>query len=141
MKIGRIWWKWYNRVRGIRLYGFAVLWDATLKRRWENKRRELSRIRNMGRSEFRLYQNTRWRTKQRLLGKKKYGYCVLCQERKPRAKLTVDHIIAIKDGGTNEKTNLQLICTDCHDTKNRISNANRQPFKNQPFKELLKDFY
>lgn len=35
----------------------------------------------------------------------------------------VDHIIEVADGGTNDPSNLQLLCDSCHGTKTRMSQA------------------
>lgn len=48
------------------------------------------------------------------------GKCAECG-RKPRAgeKPECDHIIAIVNGGENKETNLQNLCSWCHDAKTR----------------------
>lgn len=41
------------------------------------------------------------------------GMCQKCGKR----ATDVDHIIALKNGGTNDLWNLQSLCGECHDTK------------------------
>lgn len=41
------------------------------------------------------------------------GMCKKCGQR----ATDVDHVIALKDGGTNDLWNLQSLCGDCHDRK------------------------
>ena len=40
----------------------------------------------------------------------------------------VDHIEALKDGGTNEGANIQLLCKDCHREK---TGRERDPYRDQ----------
>ena len=42
----------------------------------------------------------------------KYGYC--CYVCKSQKKLDIHHIIPRKEGGTNDLTNLVLLCRKCH---------------------------
>lgn len=60
------------------------------------------------------YTKEEWENK-----KKKYNYsCVCCKRKKPEIKLTVDHIIPIKLGGTNYIDNIQPLCQSCNSHKN-----------------------
>lgn len=43
--------------------------------------------------------------------------CLCCGEREPNVKLTVDHIIPLKKGGTNDIDNLQPLCVSCNASK------------------------
>lgn len=61
-------------------------------------------------------------TIRRVLGRDGYA-CVVCGGRKGDAsrrqpdtalKLQVAHIVAVKDGGSDELANLRTLCTDCH---------------------------
>lgn len=45
--------------------------------------------------------------------------CVRCGN---AINLTVDHLIPRSKGGTNELSNLQTLCTECHITKTREDN-------------------
>lgn len=60
----------------------------------------------------------RWR---RLTGrvKRRDGFrCVRCgREAGEDTRLSVDHIIPVSRGGSNELTNLQTLCTVCHQVK------------------------
>jgi len=59
--------------------------------------------------------------------------CKRCGSNK---NLTVDHIIKIKDGGTSNYENLQVLCEECHKWKDK-------PKKDEKFKpfENLKNIY
>ena len=47
--------------------------------------------------------------------------CKLCRKLLPSEVLTIDHIVRVSDGGTNEYSNLQFLCRSCHNTKDGIS--------------------
>ena len=56
--------------------------------------------------------------------------CGLCQECKRQGKLThcqqsdpIDHIVPRERGGSDEDSNLQLLCWHCHDVKSRRERA------------------
>ena len=53
----------------------------------------------------------------------------LCQECLRKGRLTVatevDHIIPLEEGGTDEGSNLQSLCHDCHALKTTIENTGR----------------
>ena len=54
----------------------------------------------------------------RLIKKKVFkrdGKCVWCGSKE---NLTCDHIIALKDGGTNDYSNLRTLCRSCHEKHN-----------------------
>jgi 5-methylcytosine-specific restriction endonuclease McrA len=42
------------------------------------------------------------------------GACHYCQYQFPKARLTFDHVIRWKDGGTNHISNLVLACEPCN---------------------------
>ena len=47
--------------------------------------------------------------------------CGLCQECQRNGRITpgtqVDHIVALANGGSNDDSNMELLCADCHDRK------------------------
>jgi len=58
-----------------------------------------------------------WIKKVKILGEK----CLMCGVNQNTAKLTIDHIIPISKGGTNEITNLQPLCSFCNRRKHTKS--------------------
>ena len=40
--------------------------------------------------------------------------CAICGKSGSEARLEVDHIVAVSNGGENEMTNLQLLCFECN---------------------------
>lgn len=47
---------------------------------------------------------------------KQHGKCVGCQS-DIRQRYTIDHVIPLSRGGTNQKTNVQLMCSSCNSSK------------------------
>lgn len=52
------------------------------------------------------------------------GACELCGRSVTR--LEVDHIIPLRDGGTNTRANLQVLCQPCHQAKTRRDRRRRR---------------
>ncbi|MBI4145998.1 HNH endonuclease [Candidatus Woesearchaeota archaeon] len=50
------------------------------------------------------------------------GYrCSICEARKPKSKLDVDHIIPVRKGiDPYDKNNLRLLCKECHKAKTAL---------------------
>lgn len=56
---------------------------------------------------------------------KQYKYkCARCGS---KGKLTIDHIVPLAQGGTNDCSNIQPLCTPCNDARN-IRPAYIQPY-------------
>ena len=53
---------------------------------------------------------------------KEYPYCVKCG----RPAVHCDHIIPIRDGGTNDAGNRQSMCHSCHNSKTAAEMARRR---------------
>lgn len=49
------------------------------------------------------------------------GCCAICGKPVKFKELTVDHILPLSRGGTNNMDNLQLACKECNLTKNRLT--------------------
>lgn len=74
-----------------------------------------------------------WRRKrERVMARDQY----LCQPCKAAGRLTLatqcDHKVPRAEGGTDDDTNLQAICDDCHDAKSRAEAARGVGRKSRP---------
>lgn len=111
-----------------------------------NKVQEKLRLRDVNSSKFELHVSTREKILL-LLGNK----CSSCGSLQ---NLTLHHIKAKKDGGTNSIDNLQVLCRDCHDTvhnithlpgfKHRIANHKKKSNKarkSNPTAIYLQDYF
>ncbi len=54
---------------------------------------------------------------------KQEGKCVGCNYSIPFRNITIDHIVPISKGGTDQKENLQLLCNACNSTKGARSQS------------------
>lgn len=79
---------------------------------------------------------------------KKYNNftCESCNQKKESNELEIDHIIPLIKGGTNDYSNLQVLCIDCHlnkcknEWKDNIYKQKRIILTAEEKLELLKDF-
>jgi 5-methylcytosine-specific restriction protein A len=53
-----------------------------------------------------------WAEIRRYVVKRDKAACVICADK--YSCLEVDHIVAVKDGGTDDPANLRLLCEPCH---------------------------
>lgn len=68
--------------------------------------------------ETRVYQTSVWKKKRTIIINNAMGLCEECQRLgivKPGVE--VDHKIPVSQGGTDELSNLQLLCVSCHRKK------------------------
>lgn len=79
------------------------------------KHRLVSRIRRQERRALGRIIISEWIERCESLGNK----CQICNKTNSEVKLTIDHIIPIKLGGTNEITNLQPLCLNCNSRKGK----------------------
>lgn len=63
-----------------------------------------------------------YRERQAALNRAK-GSCERCGVRPQRVE--VDHIVPLRDGGTNTRANLQVLCLPCHHAKTRADRRRR----------------
>lgn len=63
----------------------------------------------------------------RLIAKRDGAHCKRCGARRGRSFkwLALDHVLALKDGGSKEPDNLQLLCPACHTEKTSTENSDR----------------
>lgn len=97
------------------IYGFSYL-GKTDKQKQHFKKRKRD-IKRYGKSFLR----NRKKIKDRL-AKRDGPYCRTClrynmHPQPPLAELTIDHIVRVADGGTNDLDNLQLLCVKHHRIK------------------------
>ena len=67
------------------------------------------------------------------------GFCHLCMRSssvlgrlKPSLQLEVHHVVEVQDGGTDDKSNLWVLCSECHELVHRQRRAfNRYPGSEQ----------
>jgi len=108
----------------IRKYGLRYLFDREFRRKKKQKEHGVKNRKKYGSA----FLTKRKMIKDDLIkrdGKK----CQRCKFGFPAEKLTIDHKIRLRDGGTNQYNNLQLLCNPCHVFKDKEDTGNR-PFAN-----------
>lgn len=79
----------------------------------EQKKARDHRHRVRKRSGAGTYTAQQWQTL-----KEKYNFtCLACGRREPEIKLTVDHILPVSKGGSNNIDNIQPLCGSCNSSK------------------------
>lgn len=79
------------------------------------KHRLVSRVRRQERRALGRIIPAEWIKRCEQLGSK----CQICLKTSEQAKLTIDHIVSIKLGGTNDISNLQPLCQSCNSRKGK----------------------
>jgi len=90
--------------------------------------RDYGRARRRFDTELGCYQSAKWRAVRAAL-LRAHPVCQLCAARGllVPAKV-VDHVLPIKDGGARyDESNLECICTSCHNAKTARETAGRRP--------------
>lgn len=68
--------------------------------------------------------------------KAKYNYaCLRCGKREPKISLTIDHIVAVCNGGSNSIENIQPLCRPCNTSKNKKT-ADYRPVRQLTFEMM-----
>ena len=61
-----------------------------------------------------------WRRKREAVMKRDQYLCQLCKQMGRITESTeMDHIVNVAEGGTDDESNLQSLCTPCHDAKSQ----------------------
>lgn len=61
-----------------------------------------------------------WRRKREAVMKRDQYLCQLCKQKGRITEATeMDHIVNVAEGGTDDESNLQALCTPCHDAKSQ----------------------
>lgn len=131
---------WWLKIRLAYIYGLRYLFDTEYRRvvdrRIKNRKRADKRIEKLGRSGNRKYHNTNRRVRRRIFKERTEGWCMICHQTLPIHELTIDHIVKISEGGTNNKSNLQVLCVPCHTYKDNPPTTKAVPTF-LPFKEAF----
>lgn len=119
-------------------YGYRYWFSKSYRWSLRHKKEKHRKQRIMGVHEYRVYMNTCRRARRRIFGTKAYGFCGGgCRLRFPVSRLTIDHIVPISQGGSNDKSNLQVLCYSCHIAKDNPKAIVVDEGWNKPFASAL----
>ena len=124
--------KWVFFLRGLK-YGYKYCFNENFRKRVQNKITTKRRRLKYGS----VYFNSRVRFKKRILRNKTHGYCAMCKNTFFKKDLSVDHIISVSNGGSNNKNNLQLLCIKCHRSKDNYKQMYNERYEFKPFKDAF----
>lgn len=122
MKIKKIKYYFLELVFIIKLsfkYGFNVLWSKEKQK--DARRRQRNKNNNQRRKKYHTTNISK--KKKRLLKNKTNFFCVKCKIWYKKELATLDHIIPVALGGTNDYDNLQFLCEPCHVQKTKKDTA------------------
>ena len=109
-KLSRRWWC-------IKRYGFKWLFKSTkvVHRKHYNWHYEKQRRKKVGNG----FLSSRRGIKRKLIARDG-AICQWCHKKGNMDTLSIDHIKPIRDGGTNDLSNLRLMHIDCHSYQNHL---------------------
>ena len=67
----------------------------------------------------RKYKSAEYTRNRQIRFERARGRCEMCGTQLQPAEWECDHVVALKDGGTNELENLRVLCRPCHRAKTR----------------------
>ncbi len=104
------WWfeKMFVRYKSSKKYGWKFFFSAKYRRNIRNRKHK----KKYGSGFLNKKKNHR----KNLILRDGFN-CKHCKKEFDETQLTIDHIIKISEGGSNEYSNLQLLCRPCHNIK------------------------